>query len=77
MTHASSQSDGPERVTVTRLAKEQVLLQPKTKRLLRQLATRLDRTNDAVVRRALYLLDKETKAEQVKSDDDWADEAAS
>lgn len=78
MTHDTSQpKEGPERVTVDRLAKKQVLVQPKTFRLLRHLATRLDRTNDAVIRRALHLLDKETKAEQVKSDDDWADEVAS
>lgn len=59
-----------------REAKKQLLVQPKTHRLIRQVAERLGRSNDAVIRRAMYLLDRETGGQRVVKDDDWADEGA-
>jgi hypothetical protein len=60
-----------------REAKVQLLVDPGTHREVRQLATRLGRSNNAVIKRAIRLLDRETAGERVKSDDEWADEAAS
>lgn len=56
---------------------KQLLVKQRTHLLVRNLARRLGRSNDAVIRRAIYLLDKETGGQQVKTDDDWADEVAS
>ena len=72
----SHESTQPNAEKVTE-ARKQLLVKRETHKLVRQLAMRLGRSNDAVIRRAIRMLDQATKAEQVKSDDDWADEVAS
>lgn len=60
-----------------RLADVPVMVQPKTHELIRDVAQRLGRTNDAVIRRAMHLLNKETADQKAQTNDDWADEVAS
>ena len=51
-----------------------LLLTPATHRLVREAAKRLGRPNDAIVRRAIHLLNRETQGEQAKTHTAWADE---